>query len=78
MALLPYTLPARHLSRARPGSNSDRGSQNRWVRNHHSLSPRQITHLTPVCDILFPFVLTEGIGDLRLLMSLPKDTGKVE
>ena len=35
-------------------------------------SPRQITHIPPVWDILLP-----GRRYQRLLVSLPKDTGKV-
>ena len=40
-------------------------------------SPRHVTHLPPVWDILLPLAYTPDRRDQRLLVSLPKGTGKV-
>ena len=56
MALLLYTLPARRLSRPRPGSGSGRWTYNQLVRDgdHHTVHDR--LHIYPgVWDILLPW-----------------------
>ena len=40
-------------------------------------SPRQVTHVPPVWDILLPLAYTPDRRDQRILVYLPKDTGKV-